>query len=116
MATRGPADCDDGERKAASGIVGSAHGSVDGDVGREADAERAASGAAGAGLDFLEIPLVDPGAFDVASTLAMLERHGLDCTCSVGLPHDAHAPDAPEKAAAFLEEAVEVAAALGSDV
>ena len=77
----------------------------------EEGAELAASGAAGAGLDFLEIALGDPGAFDVASTLAVLERHGLDCTCSVGLP-----PDAPEKAAAFLEEAVEVAAALGSEV
>ena len=84
--------------------------------GRREGRERAASGAAGAGLDFLEIPLGDPGAFDVASTLVVLERHGLDCTCSVGLPPDAHAPDSAQKAVAFLEEAAEVAAALGSEV
>jgi D-psicose/D-tagatose/L-ribulose 3-epimerase len=82
----------------------------------EEGAERAASGAAEAGLDFLEIPLGDPAAFDVASTRDLLEAYGLGCTCSVGLPPDAHAPDAPEKAAAFLEAAVEVAAALDSQV
>jgi D-psicose/D-tagatose/L-ribulose 3-epimerase len=82
----------------------------------EEGAERAASGAAEAGLDFLEIPLGDPAAFDVGSTRDLLEAYGLACTCSVGLPPDAHAPDAPEKAAAFLEAAVEVAAALDSQV
>jgi len=38
----------------------------------EEGAERAASGAAAAGLDFLEIPLGDPVAFDVASTRSLL--------------------------------------------
>lgn len=82
----------------------------------EEGAERAASGAAAAGLDFLEIPLGDPTAFDVASTRDLLEGYGLGCTCSVGLPPDAHAPDAPEQALAFLEGAIEVTAALGSEV
>ena len=82
----------------------------------EEGAREAASGAARAGLDFLEIPLGDPATFDTTATRALLDRHGLDCTCSVGLPAGAHAPDAPEKAVAFLVGAAEAAAALGSEV
>lgn len=79
-------------------------------------AERAIGEAAEAGLDFVEIPLGDPGAFDAASTRVLLERSSIGCTCSVGLPEDAHAPQAPDRAVAFLEKAVETTAAVGSEV
>ena len=79
-------------------------------------AEKAIGGAAEAGLDFVEIPLGDPGSFDVETTRGLLERYDIGCTCSVGLPPDAHAPKAPEAAVAFLEEAAEVTAALGSEI
>src|SRR5205823_1536168 len=41
---------------------------------------------------------------------------GLSCTCSLGLPSTAHLPVAPDAAEAFLREAVDVTAALGSDL
>ncbi|MDP9484438.1 MAG: sugar phosphate isomerase/epimerase [Actinomycetota bacterium] len=78
--------------------------------------DRAIGGVAAAGLNFVEIPLRDPGGFDVALTRRLLNRYGVGATCSVGLPEDAHAPVAPERAVAFLEKAVEVTAALGSEV
>ena len=79
-------------------------------------AVRAVSGAAEAGLDFVEIPLGDPKVFDESSTRALLDDYGIGATCSVGLPEDAHAPVAPNRAVAFLGEAVEVTAALGSEI
>ena len=79
-------------------------------------AERAIGGAAAAGLDFVEVPLGDPKEVDVALTRGLLDRYEVGATCSVGLPEDAHAPVAPDRAVAFLEKAVEVTAALGSEV
>ena len=79
-------------------------------------AEKAIGGAAEAGLDFVEIPLGDLTSFDAATTQELLEQYGIGCTCSVGLPEDAHAPRAPDAAVAFLEGAVEVTAALGSEI
>ncbi|MGB3680899.1 MAG: sugar phosphate isomerase/epimerase [Rubrobacteraceae bacterium] len=80
------------------------------------DAERVISGAADAGLDFVEIPLLRPGNMDVSGTRELLERHGIECTCSLGLPKSEHLPFAPEKAEEFLQQAVDVSAELGSDV
>lgn len=77
-------------------------------------AERVIGGASEAGLDFVEIPLLHPESMDVAATRGLLERYGIGCTCSLGLPKEAHLPFAPEKAEDFLERAVDVAAALGS--
>jgi len=77
-------------------------------------AERVISGAAGAGLDFVEIPLLDPGSIDVEHTRSLLDRHGLGCSCSLGLPPEVHLPSNPEGARRFLDGAVEVTAALGS--
>jgi D-psicose/D-tagatose/L-ribulose 3-epimerase len=79
-------------------------------------AERVISGAAGAGLDFVEIPLLDPGLMDVEHTRSLLDDYDLGCSCSLGLPREVHLPSNPEGAERFLDRAVEVTAALGSPV
>src|SRR3712207_5218011 len=79
-------------------------------------AERVISGAAAAGLDFVEIPLLDPGSMDVEHTRSLLEHYGLGCSCSLGLPREVHLPSSPDGAARFLDGAVEVTAALGAPV
>jgi D-psicose/D-tagatose/L-ribulose 3-epimerase len=79
-------------------------------------AERVISGAADAGLDFVEIPLLDPGSIDVEHTRSLLDRYGLGCSCSLGLPPEVHLPSNPEGARRFLDEAVEATVALGSPI
>jgi D-psicose/D-tagatose/L-ribulose 3-epimerase len=79
-------------------------------------AQKAIGGAAEAGLDFVEIPLLRPESMDITATRALLDRYGLGCTCSLGLPKAAHLPSAPEKAQSFLESAVDVAAGLQAPV
>ncbi len=82
----------------------------------KAEAEETISGAAALGYDFVELALADPDAVDVPHTRALLEQHGIGCTCGLGLPADAHLPAAPEAAEAFLGRALEVAAALGAPI
>ena len=82
----------------------------------EEGARTVISGAAEAGLDFVEIPLLRPAEIDPVTTRRMLERHGLGCTCSLGLPADAHLPFAPDRARAFLRDAVDLTEALGGSV
>lgn len=79
-------------------------------------ARRAIAGAAAAGLDFIEIPLLHPDAVDVEGTRALLDEHGITCTTGLGLPREAHITVAPDRAAAFLKSAVDVASRLGSPV
>jgi D-psicose/D-tagatose/L-ribulose 3-epimerase len=79
-------------------------------------AEKVIRGAAQTGLDFVEIPLLRPENMDVTATRALLDRYGIGCTCSLGLPRAAHLPSAPEKAESFLESAVDVAAGLEATV
>ena len=79
-------------------------------------AEKAIGGAAEAGLDFIEIPLLRPESTDVGGTRELLEINGIGCTCSLGLPKNAHLPAAPREAEAFLKGAVDVAADLGSSI
>jgi D-psicose/D-tagatose/L-ribulose 3-epimerase len=79
-------------------------------------AEKVIGGAAEAGLDFVEIPLLRPESMNVTTTRALLDRYGIGCTCSLGLPKAAHLPSAPEKAELFLESAVDVAAGLEAPV
>jgi D-psicose/D-tagatose/L-ribulose 3-epimerase len=78
-------------------------------------AEKVIRGAAEAGLDFVEIPLLHPESMDVSGTKELLDRYGIGCTCSLGLPKAAHLPFAPEAAEGFLRTAVDVTDALGSD-
>lgn len=79
-------------------------------------AERVIHSAAEAGLDFVEIPLLRPERFEVASSRLLLKDHGLQATCSLGLPAEAALPERPEAAEAFLRRALEAAAELGSPV
>src|SRR3712207_9261791 len=77
-------------------------------------AEKVIRGASEAGLDFVEIPLLRPESMDVAGTRELLDRYGIGCTCSLGLPEAEHLPFAPDAAGTFLREAAEGPAALGS--
>lgn len=70
--------------------------------------------AAATGLDFVEIPLLRPDAFDAEGTRALLEANGIGATCSLGLPPDATLPDDPTAAERFLQHAVGRVAAVGS--
>lgn len=78
------------------------------------DAAIAAAGAAG--FDFLEIPLLHPDRFDAARHRAALRDAGIGATCSLGLPADAHAPEHPEEAVAFLTAALDQVEAVGAEV
>src|SRR3712207_4394236 len=78
-------------------------------------AEKVIRGASEAGLDFVEIPLLHPESMDVSGTRELLNLYGIGCTCSLGLPRAAHLPFAPDAAERFLQKAVDVTAALGSD-
>ncbi len=66
------------------------------------------------GFDFLEIPLLRPDLFDADSHRAALARAGIEATASLVLPRDAHLPAAPERARAFLREALEQVERLGA--
>ncbi|HLV35775.1 MAG TPA: sugar phosphate isomerase/epimerase family protein [Spirillospora sp.] len=54
------------------------------------------------GFDFIEIPLLKPHEFDADSHRAALKAAGIEATCSLVLPKDAHMPHQPEKARTFL--------------
>ncbi len=70
--------------------------------------------AAAEGLDVVEIPLLRPDEIDVETTVALSRTHGVAVTCSLGLPAAAALPAHPVEARAFLRNALEVAARLGS--
>ena len=77
-------------------------------------AQTAIEGAAAAGVDVVEIPLLRPAEIDVASTKELAAAHGIALTCSLGLPAHATLPDHPAEAEKFLKQALEVTAALGA--
>ena len=58
------------------------------------------------GFDLIEIPLLNPDTFDAASHRATLAKAGIEATCSLALPADAHLPAEPEKARDFLYRAL----------
>ena len=66
------------------------------------------------GFDFIEVPLLKPAEFEAASHRKALGEAGIEATCSLVLPKDAHMPAKPEKAMAFLIAALEQAERLGS--
>ena len=79
----------------------------------EAGARHAISSAAAAGYDLIEIPILDPFAIDTAMTRHLLDEHGLEAACSMGLPPHADVssedPDAVSAGKDVLTRAVEVA-------
>lgn len=68
-----------------------------------------------AGFSLLEIPLLRPAELDGARIRALLHEHNIRATTSLALPKDAHMPFYPERALAFLKQAVETTAAIGAD-
>ncbi len=85
----------------------------EGEWNREA-AKRVIEGAAGAGLDFVEIPLLRLDTYDPAETKRMLEANGLYATFSLGLPATASLPENPVGAERFLTEVLRKVAETGS--
>ncbi|PWG62797.1 sugar phosphate isomerase/epimerase family protein [Spiribacter halobius] len=81
-----------------------------------ASARRVIAGAAAAGLDFVEIPLLRPESMDTAGTRRLLAEHRLGVRCSLGLPPAASLPAHPQAAEAFLCRALDVTRALGGPV
>lgn len=81
---------------------------------REA-AEKVIPTAAAHGLEVIEIALLQPDKVDAAHSRALFEQHGVGATCSLGLPFEVTAPLHPDRATAFLLNALDVAHALGSN-
>lgn len=77
-------------------------------------AERVIKGAAEAGLEFVEIPILRPDDFDAKHTKALLNQYGLSATVSLGLPSDERLPEYPDKAEAFLNRVFPLCSEIGS--
>ena len=69
--------------------------------------------AAAGGFDFIEIPLLRPQEFDAGTHHQVLREAGIRATASVVLPADAHMPEHPERALAFLVSAMDKLEAIG---
>jgi D-psicose/D-tagatose/L-ribulose 3-epimerase len=78
-------------------------------------AELSIADAARHGLQIVEIALLEPDKVDVAHSKELFKRHNIAPTASLGLPSEVEATQHPEKAEAFLMQALEVAHALGSN-
>ena len=76
--------------------------------------DRVIEQAARAGLDFIEIPLLNPETFDAKRHRRHLEAVGLACVSSLGLPREAHMPHEPEKAVTFLKGVLDRMEELGA--
>ena len=79
----------------------------------------AIASSARAGYDLIEIPLLDPSTVDAADTRRVLDEHGLQATCSLGLsPETDVSSEDPATVAAgrrLLADALDVAVALRAD-
>lgn len=65
-------------------------------------------------IDFLEITMLDPEGVDAAHTRALLEKHEVECVCSLGLPLDKLPTNNPEGALDFLKMALDKSEAIGA--
>jgi D-psicose/D-tagatose/L-ribulose 3-epimerase len=75
---------------------------------------QAIRGAAAAGIDVLEIPMLRPETFDAELTRRQLAEHGVRASVSLGLPAHAHMPAHPAAAVSFLRQVLDKAEALGA--
>lgn len=78
------------------------------------DGNHAIAEAGKTGFDLIEIPLLNPDTFDTVSHREALAKAGIEATCSLVLPKDAHMPQYPEKARDFLYRALAQVEAVGS--
>ena len=65
-------------------------------------------------IDFLEITMLDPEGVDAEHTRNLLERHQVECVCSLGLPLDKLPTNNPEGALDFLRMALDKSHAIGA--
>ena len=70
-------------------------------------AERAILGAASHGVDFVEIPMLQPAQIDAPHTAKLLQQHGLSAVCSLGLPERCWASKHPDLAIDYLKLALD---------
>jgi D-psicose/D-tagatose/L-ribulose 3-epimerase len=84
----------------------------------EAEATLATEGAAAAGFDLIEIPVLDPATIDVAATRRALERAGLGAVCSLGLSPatdiSSDDPDVVARGERVLRDALRVTVEIGA--
>jgi D-psicose/D-tagatose/L-ribulose 3-epimerase len=84
-----------------------------------ASAERAIAGAAAAGYDFIEIPLLDPDRIDIAHTRSLLGEHGIGARVSLGLAPDCDVSSTDratvERGRALLMKALSATTGVGGD-
>jgi D-psicose/D-tagatose/L-ribulose 3-epimerase len=71
--------------------------------------------AAQAGLDLLEIPLVNAGQFDADLTGRQLAAAGIEGVATLALPKEAHLPTNPKGAAEFLKLAIDKVEQMGGN-
>ncbi|WP_174801123.1 sugar phosphate isomerase/epimerase family protein [Martelella limonii] len=65
-------------------------------------------------IDFLEITMLDPEGVDAAHTRGLLEKHEVECVCSLGLPLDRLPTNNPDGALEFLRMAIDKSSAIGA--
>jgi D-psicose/D-tagatose/L-ribulose 3-epimerase len=65
-------------------------------------------------IDFLEITMLDPEGVDAEHTRSLLERHEVECVCSLGLPLDKLPTNNPDGALNFLRMALDKSRAIGA--
>ncbi|WP_288960526.1 hypothetical protein [uncultured Sulfitobacter sp.] len=78
-------------------------------------AERAVAGATQYGVDFIEIPMLQPAQIDTAHTAGLLEQNNLRAVCSLGLPEEMWASVNPEGAIDYLRLAIDKTKACGAE-
>jgi D-psicose/D-tagatose/L-ribulose 3-epimerase len=78
-----------------------------------AGAEKAIAGAAHYKVDVVEIPLLDAPSVDAPHTRKLLDEHGLQAVCSLGLPQQNWASINPEGAVEHLKIAIDKVAEMG---
>ena len=65
-------------------------------------------------IDFLEITMLDPEGVDAGHTRELLERHEVECVCSLGIPLDRLPTENPDGALEFLTMAIDKSHAIGA--
>lgn len=65
-------------------------------------------------IDFLEITMLDPEGVDADHTRSLLEKHEVECVCSLGLPLDKLPTNNPDGALEFLTMALDKSKAIGA--
>ncbi len=78
-------------------------------------AEKAVEAAVKYKMDFIEIALLNAPAVDTAHSRALLEKHGLRATTSLGLPEGVWASRNPEGAIEHLKVAIDKTAEIGAE-